>query len=454
MFYYNKFSKVLLFSLLMILLSLETANSNDFSDSSAQFVASAPTFSSLRNESGTVLQNEYFEFIRMSIIEQPEYSFSISSVEEKNMLLRYEKRTRLPDLSVRVINDKIISRDVDDFTSIRKRQDDSFDLSLEISQPIYSGGTINNRIKSARILYNLSKTSRDEAFSNLVLDANRIYLQAVRSDFLYNYSYRALSELEPYLEKVKERVAIGISDPIELAIFSIKFNTLSSRVQRLKTERDRDVGIFEYFFKNEFKDFVFPEVSIPSLDLDQSESYQVEAARLNYKNSETETNLTKGEFRPQFGFSARLTQYDIDDEEKKDKDIRGGIFFSMPLFTFGRASAKISSARAKENATKMNIDIEKKADDTKENEIVNIIQSSQNTRKDLMDSFADTKLQRKIINDRLDVVSFSTDSLVNSYTEELSLLETILETETNLLHGYLMYLHQNRLLLGYMRISP
>ncbi len=454
MFYYNKFSKVLLFSFLMVLLSLENANSNDLSDSNTQFIDSAPTFSSLRNESGTVLQNEYFEFIRMSIIEQPEYSFSISSVEEKNMLLTYEKRTRLPDLSVRVINDKIISRDVDDFTSIRKRQDDSFDLSLEISQPIYSGGTISNRIKSARILYNLSKTSRDEAFSNLVLDANRIYLQAVRSDFLYNYSSRALSELEPYLEKVKERVTIGISDPIELAIFSIKFNTLSSRVQRLKTERDRDVGIFEYFFKYEFKDFVFPEVSIPSLEIDQSESYQVEVARLNYKNSETETNLTKGEFRPQFGFSARLTQYDIDDEEKKDKDIRGGIFFSMPLFTFGRASAKISSARAKENASKMNIDIEKKTDDTKENEIVNIIQSSQNTRRELMDSFADTKLQRKIINDRLDVVSFSTDSLVNSYTEELSLLETILETETNLLHGYLMYLHQNRLLLGYMRISP
>ena len=453
MFYYNKFSKVFLFSFLMVLLPLETANSNDFGDSNTQFVSNAPTFSSLRNESGTVLQNEYFEFIRMSIIEQPEYSFSISSVEEKNMLLTYEKRTRLPDLSVRVINDKIISRDVDDFTSIRKRQDDSFDLSLEISQPIYSGGTISNRIKSARILYNLSKTSRDEAFSNLVLDANRIYLQAVRSDFLYNYSSRALSELEPYLEKVKERVAIGISDPIELAIFSIKFNTLSSRVQRLKTERDRDVGIFEYFFKHEFKDFVFPEVSIPSLALDQSESYQVEVARLNYKNSETETNLTKGEFRPQFGFSARLTQYDIDDEEKKDKDIRGGIYFSMPLFTFGRASAKISSARAKENASKMNIGIEKKTDDTKENEIVNIIQSSQNTRKELMNSFADTKLQRKIINDRLDVVSFSTDSLVNSYTEELSLLETILETETNLLHGYLMYLHQNKLLLGYMRIT-
>ena len=413
-----------------------------------------PTFSLLRNETGTILQNDYFEFIRMSILEQPEYSFSISSVEEKNMLLKYEKRTRFPDLSFRVINDKIISRDVDDFTSIRKRQDDSFDLSLEISQPIYLGGTISNRIKSARIQYSLSKTARDDAFSNLILDANRIYLQAVRSDFLYSYSSRILSELTPYLEKVRERVAIGISDPIELAIFSIKFNTLSSRVQRLRTERDRDVGIFEYFFKNEFINYTFPEVFVPNLSIDLEESYEVTSARLNFKNSETETNLTRGEFRPQFGFNARMTRYDIDDEEIKDKDIRGGLYFSMPLFTFGRASAKISSAKAKEYATKMNIGIEKKSDDTKENEIVNIVQSSQNTRKELVSSFTDTKLQRRIINDRLDVVSFSTDALVNSYTEELSLLETILETETNLLHGYFMYLHQNRLLLSYMRISP
>ena len=32
----------------------------------------------------------------------------------------------------------------------------------------------------------------------------------------------------------------------------------------------------------------------------------------------------------------------------------------MPLFNFGRASAKISSAQAKENAYKMSIDVEKR----------------------------------------------------------------------------------------------
>ena len=64
------------------------------------------------------------------------------------------------------------------------------------------------------------------------------------------------------------------------------------------------------------------------------------------------------------------------------------------LFTFGRASAKISSAKAKENATRMSIGIEK-SDDTRENEIVNIVQSSQNTREELISSFFGHKGSKK-----------------------------------------------------------
>ena len=41
----------------------------------------------------------------------------------------------------------------------------------------------------------MSQTARDDAFSTLILDANRIYLQAVRSDFLLKYSSKMLDEL-------------------------------------------------------------------------------------------------------------------------------------------------------------------------------------------------------------------------------------------------------------------
>ena len=48
-------------------------------------------------------------------------------------------------LSVKIINDEVIDRKINEFTSLRKRQDDSFDAALELSQPIYTGGSINAR---------------------------------------------------------------------------------------------------------------------------------------------------------------------------------------------------------------------------------------------------------------------------------------------------------------------
>lgn len=412
------------------------------------------TFYQLRGLTSTFNQIDYFNLIRTSIIEQPEYAFALSTVTEKNMMLKFQRRNRLPNLNLSIINDKIIDRDVDDLTSIRKRQDDSFDVVLEIEQPIYTGGSINSKIDIAKADFNLSKSQKDESFSNLIIDANRIYLSALRSDFLYNYSNNLLNELQPFMDKVKDRVRLGISDPIELAIFSIKYNNLYSKVQNLKTSRDQDIGIYEYFFKTEFKNISFPEVFVPNIEIDNKKSYSVKASELGYESAKNQVRLTRSDYLPQFGFRTRYTNYDIDDSEISDSDIRGGVFFSMPLFTFGRASAKISSARAKANASKMSIDIERKADDVRENELVNLVKSSINTRAEFYNSFLDTREQRKIIGDRLDVVNFSTDALANSFIEEITLLETVLDTEITLLHGYFMFLHQNKGLVSFIGIQP
>ncbi len=440
---------------LFLVFSFLQTNLNHANDEKNKvYQSSKPTFYSLRSEVATISENDFFDFLRISIIQQPEYSYALSDVEEKKMLLKFQQRHRYPDLSFRLINDKVLSRNVDDFSSIRKRQDDSFDVALEINQPIYTGGSISSRIKMARIEYMMSNNSKSSAFSELVLDASNLYLSAIKSDFLYSYGSNIIEELKPLLEKVKDRVKIGISDPVELAIFSIKFNSLSSRVQKLRTNRNRDIAIFEYFFKTKFELYSFPEVFVPEIQVDNNESYEVKTAKLGFENSKSNINLTKSEFRPQFGFNARYTSYDIDDNQKKDSDVRGGIFFSMPIFTFGRASSKISSARAMSNAKKMTIGIERKADEAKENELVNIVENSQSIREDLIKSYSDTKYQRKIISDRLDVVSFSADALVNSYTEELSMLESILNTEQQLLQGYFMYLHQNKILLANIGINP
>ena len=79
------------------------------------------TFSSIDLENNTIDSETYYEFIRGSIITQPEFLFANSNYIEKNEQLKFTKRQRWPELSVRIINDHILDRDVSEFNSLRKK---------------------------------------------------------------------------------------------------------------------------------------------------------------------------------------------------------------------------------------------------------------------------------------------------------------------------------------------
>ena len=196
----NIFYSTLFISLLLISLAqAQTINKNGIDESGSLGLS----FSKLRSLASTVEEIDYFNFIRMSVLTQPEYLFANSNVIEKSEILKFSKRQKFPELSVRVINDRVIDRDVDDLTSIRKRQDDSFDASVELSQPIYTGGAINAEIRKSYNLRSISEVERDSAMSNLILDANRIYLSTVKSNLLYTYALIIIEEIDPYMQKVR-----------------------------------------------------------------------------------------------------------------------------------------------------------------------------------------------------------------------------------------------------------
>ena len=435
---------------LIIITTALLSGSKGFSQGNEDYT----TFSKIDPSIPLLSEVDYLNFIRISILEQPEYLYSISTVEEKNMSVKFAKRSRFPELSLRVINDTVLKRDIQDTSSVRKRRDDSFDAAVELSQPLYSGGGINARVGIARNDLTISTLMREETVSEQIVEANRIYLQAIKSDLLYNYGMRIVEEARPYLDRVKDRVSSGIADPMDLAVFSIRFNDLYSKVQMLKTQKSRDIAMYEYFFKSKYESVHFPNIFISQVKKDiKNSGYRVELAILGHKGKKLETKLTKSEFRPQFGFNTRYTKYDIKDDEN-ESDIRGGIYFSLPLFTFGRAKAKVSSYEAKAAAAKIYIDIERKLDDGKESELINVIESSLNIREDVYNTFKDTKKQRKIIGDRLEIINFAPEAYVDTGLKELNQLERILITEINLLDGYMQFLHQNRALNSFIMIRP
>ena len=325
------FKNIFLISVLLSF-SFSEANPNEINTLTDSNVSPNLSFSGFETGTGVISEDEYFSFIRDSIITQPEFLYANSNFIEKNQTLKFSKRQRWPEISTRIVNDHILDRSIEETSSIRKRQDDSFDAVIEISQPLYSGGSINAQIRKSIADKNLSFVQREDALSKLILDANRIYLNAVKSYSLYNYSNDIIKEIEPYLDKVKERVELGISDPILLALFSIKYNSLKSKVQILKANMNRDVGVFEYFFNTKFENAKFPNIFVNQIEMSKdTEGYDVEASKILFESAKEDTNLVKGEFRPKFGFNTRYTVYDLDEKEN-DSDIRGKFFLNADFY--------------------------------------------------------------------------------------------------------------------------
>ena len=392
-------------------------------------------------------ENDYLEFLREVVLEQPEFSYATAILNEAEMNLKFSRRQRLPELSLRVVNDEVLSRKIKENNAIRKIRDDSFDGVVEIRQAIYSGGGINAGVRKAKEgAYHIS-LSKKKAISELIYNANGIYTKAISSFLLYQHSEKILKELEPFLEKVKARVDAGISDPVEFALFSVRYNNIKSIVANLSANSRRDISVYENFFKREFNNKLYPKVKIDDQSIPYSNtSFDVEMSQSKFKESIEDVTIAKSEYRPQFGFAARFTKYDLDDN-LGDEDVRGGLYFSYPFFDFGRSSAKISGSKAKSRAARENIGIEKKRDINSEAEFISILDSAVKSRNEIYQAFVDTKKQREIIAKRIELSGFVASSLAETALNEINQLKSLMDAESNLLSAYFGLLHQNQLLL-------
>ena len=93
--------------------------------------------------------------------------------------------------------------------------------------------------------------------------------------------------------------------------------------------------------------------------LKNQSSYDQLLAKNSIENKKADLELTKSQYRPKLGFSARYTRYDID-ENGDDNDIRGGLYLNFPLFNFGRGSAEVSASKARIQQAKVNAEKSKK----------------------------------------------------------------------------------------------
>ncbi|MDA9034268.1 TolC family protein [Hyphomicrobiales bacterium] len=417
-------------------------------------------FEKYNSKSNIQNNDQYVDFIKDAVISQPEYKEIIAKKTKFNFDYRVSKGERFPTISSSIVNDHYFDRKINEIDSIRKIQDDSLDAHIQLDQSIYSGNRITNNILNAKRQTEIGNLNLQERASNLIMDANLIYFDAFKFQTILNVIEQKILEVDKLLKISNQRVKAGITQPAEEALMQIKLNELLIIKAKMSFEIVRSRETFKRFFGEDFT-----SVSIPNLKLDnlsannslirQSEkllSYEVQAARITTSQAETEIDIAKGEYRPQFGLNVKYIQYDFD-RDFDEYDIRGGIYFNMPLFDFGRRGNKVNSARANYKQHEWGARAEEKDFLIKKVSLEGQLVALVSTLEELKSTKKSTERQKNILSNRMSGREYNSIALADVIIQDLSLYKQILESEIELYLTDLSLSHAKTVLLQRFRLS-
>ena len=96
-------------------------SSNSFSKDINTPIISSISFNSINYSDNNLSEENYTSFLREYVFSQPEYTFAVATEKEKDFLLTSAVRSRFPTISGSIINDEVLDRKIDDFSSKKKK---------------------------------------------------------------------------------------------------------------------------------------------------------------------------------------------------------------------------------------------------------------------------------------------------------------------------------------------
>ena len=415
------------------------------------------TFSNV-DEKNKIADLDFVEFIKDTIILQPEYRKAIARKGEFLANKKYAQRLRFPTLEAQVYNDRTISRDItaNDYQSaLRKTRDDTFDGIISIDQKIYSGNEINSKVRKAREEMEISDIDRDQIASELVLQAVEIYVNASSAVLISDYASDLLSKVSKYRDTAKARFNAGAIENSEFALINIRLSEIEVKATILEANKVQNLSLFFSFYKDDYNKRGLPSLKLSSLDnfeiINLVDTYDQLRSSREVKISEHNLEITKSQYRPKLGFAARFTQYDLDDEAE-DQDIRGGFYVNFPVFSFGRGSAQVGAGKAKVQQAKINKDVKSRESKNISANLYGSFLGSLRARDRLLVSYDNVKLQRETFEIRMSGATFSTAALLDAALKEIYFYEQLIENEKKLLMADLNSRHLRRQLLNRFKL--
>ena len=399
--------------------------------------------------------NDYIDIIKSAVINQPEFKASVAGKSSSKFSLGYARSDRLPNIVSSLRNENVLDRRVKDINSIRKIQDDSLDAIVEINQAIYLGGKLNANVRSARNIFESSSIALTENASTLVLKANEIFLKAMNQGILVDYLTKRLLEIREIIQSVEVRVQAGISQPEDLALVEMRYNNLSITLAQTKAEFLSSQNAYLLFFRQPFDANIVPVIPIINhINVNEIRgiSYQEMIADYEYKESKEQIKIARSPYLPNFGFNIKYIRYDLN-KEGDEFDLKGGVYFNMPIFTFGRGKNAVAAARSTSNQILWDKEAVKLEMSTLTIGMKKQLEGLINARSNIIQSLKNSRKQEEILNSRMAVSNYSAVALSELIAQEFSTFSNLLNTEIQILNLDLQISHAETDLLSRFRLK-
>tara|TARA_B100001057_G_scaffold499128_1_gene608647 strand:+ start:1571 stop:2935 length:1365 start_codon:yes stop_codon:yes gene_type:complete len=399
--------------------------------------------------------NDYIDIINNAVINQPEFKASVAGKSSSKFNLNYARSDRLPNIISSLRNENVLDREVKDINSIRKIQDDSLDAIVEINQAIYSGGKLNAKVRSAKNIFESSSIALTESASILVLKANEIFLRAMNQGILVNYLTKRLSEIKDIIQSVEVRVQAGITQPEDLALVEMRYNNLSITLAQTKAELLSSQNAYQLFFRQPFNVNmvpIFPIVNHNNIDDNRKISYQEMIADYEYKESQEQIKIARSPYLPNFGFNIKYIRYDLN-KEGDEFDLKGGVYFNMPIFTFGRGKNAVAAARSTSNQILWDKEAVTLEVSTQTTGMKKQLEGLIIARSNIIQSLLNSRKQEEILNSRMAVSNYSAVALSELISQEVATFSNLLTTEIQILNLDLQISHAETNLLERFRLK-
>ncbi|RSV50578.1 hypothetical protein CA233_05745 [Sphingomonas sp. ABOLD] len=240
-------------------------------------------------------------------------------------------------------------------------------LGINLSQPIYSGGSIRNSVRAAEVRVNAGRANLRGAEADIFTQTVTAYLNVIRDESIVRLNQENVHVLEVNLQATRDRFQVGDLTRTDVAQSEAR---LALAQAQLRSAEAQLIGSRETYIQvvGTPPGVLAPPPPLPNLPEDVQTAEQValannpflEAAQLARDASRYDTRVAKAGRLPQVSIGAGGTYLNylgsVGDIGRRAgltptaTTATVGLQVSLPLFQGGRPAAQVRQAQAREGA--------------------------------------------------------------------------------------------------------